>query len=187
MQETTKWQQELELIASILDKAPLDKSTKWGADVYSFDGRNVVSYGGFKHYFALWFFNGVFLSDPLKVLINASEGKTKSLRQWRFTSASELNEKEILNYVHEAIEVEKKGLRIKPEATIIPAMPLVMTQFLIENPELRKKFEMLSPGKRKEYILHIKEAKQETTQEKRLQKISSSIAQGMGLHDKYKK
>src|SRR4030066_2126314 len=115
MQNIEHWTKELEITAAIIAKAPLNKSKKWGADVFTFNGKNVVSYGGFKNYFAIWFYNGVFLKDKYKVLINAQEMKTKSLRQWRFKSIEEIDEKKILEYINEAIEIEKKGLKIMPE------------------------------------------------------------------------
>ena len=68
-----------------------------------------------QKFFTLWFFNGAFLKDKKKHLINANEGVTKSLRQWRFTSKEEINEKEILAYILEAIENEKQEKIIKPE------------------------------------------------------------------------
>lgn len=86
MQENEKWVEELEIIASIISRLPLEKYVKWGSDVFIHNGKNVVSYGGFKNYFTIWFYNGVFLKDKYRVLVNAQEGKTKSLRQWRFTS-----------------------------------------------------------------------------------------------------
>jgi uncharacterized protein YdeI (YjbR/CyaY-like superfamily) len=43
----------------------------------------VVGIGSFKSYFGLWFHQGALLSDDENVLINAQEGKTKALRQWR--------------------------------------------------------------------------------------------------------
>ena len=108
-----RWADEVLLLASIIAKAPLEKKIKWGAEVFTFKGKNVVSYGGFKNYFALWFFKGVFLQDRYGVLINAQEGKTKSLRQWRFTSKEQIDEQKILEYVLEAIEVEKQGFKIR--------------------------------------------------------------------------
>jgi uncharacterized protein YdeI (YjbR/CyaY-like superfamily) len=52
---TDKWVEELSLLSSIIQKTPLEKTTKWGSDVFTYDGKNVLSYGGFKNYFALWF------------------------------------------------------------------------------------------------------------------------------------
>lgn len=186
MQSNEQWAKELALVASILSKAPLDKSIKWGAEVFTYGGKNVVSYGGFKNYFTIWFYNGVFLKDKYRVLVNAQEGKTKSLRQWRFTSIKEVNEKKILEYVSEAIEVEKKGLKIKPEKFKPADTPLLLTEAFKKDKSLKAAFDKLTPGKQKEYIVHLNEAKQEATKQSRLQKIIPMIKQGKGLNDKYK-
>ena len=58
-----------------------------------------MSAGGFKNHFTVWFYNGVFLSDPYKILVNANEEKTKSLRQLRYTSGKEINETQLLEYI----------------------------------------------------------------------------------------
>ncbi|MDZ4329429.1 MAG: DUF1801 domain-containing protein, partial [Flavobacterium sp.] len=80
------WSEELELLKSVIVKTELVETTKWGGIVYVLNGKNVLGIGGFKNYFAIWFFNGVLLHDKKKVLVNAQEGVTKSLRQWRFSS-----------------------------------------------------------------------------------------------------
>jgi uncharacterized protein YdeI (YjbR/CyaY-like superfamily) len=109
------WPNELELLKSIVAKTELAETTKWGGTVYVLNGKNVLGVGGFKNYFALWFFNGAFLKDEKKRLVNAQEGITKSLRQWRFSSKEEIDEAEILMYIQEAIENEKQGKISKPE------------------------------------------------------------------------
>ena len=186
MQNNKQWTEELENLASIINKLPLEKTIKWGAEVFTYNGKNVVSYGGFKNYFMLWFFNGVFLEDKYKVLINAQEGKTKSLRQWRFTSITEIDENKITEYINEAIEIEKKGLKISPEKFVeIPVSELLEKEFK-KDKNLKSAFGKLTPGKQKEYIVYINEAKQEATKLKRLEKIKPMILQGIGLNDKYK-
>lgn len=186
MQNNTQWTEELELVTSIINKLPLEKTIKWGAEVFTYNGKNVVSYGGFKSFFTIWFYNGVFLEDKYNVLVNAQEGKTKSLRQWRFASISEIDEKKILEYINEAIEIEKKGLKIKPERFVeIPVSELLEKEFKNDK-ILKNAFEKLTPGKQKEYIVYINEAKQEATKLKRLEKIKPMISQGIGLNDKYK-
>lgn len=186
MQDNEKWAAELKIIAGILDKTILEKSVKWGADVYTFNGKNVVSYGGFKNYFTIWFYNGVFLSDKYQLLVNAQEGKTKSLRQWRMVSASEIDAEKLLEYINEAIEIEKQGLKIAPNKfESIPLEPLMAGAFEKDD-ILKVAFEKLTPGKQKEYIIYINEAKQEKTKLARLEKITPMILEGKGLNDKYK-
>lgn len=187
MQNNPQWKAELEMLAGIISKLSLEKTIKWGSEVFTYNGKNVVSYGGFKNYFTIWFYNGVFLKDPYNVLVNAQEGKTKSLRQWRFTSKDEIDEKKILKYIKEAIEVEKKGLKIQPEKFKPLPAPALLTNEFRKNKNLKVNFEKLTPGKQKEYIVYINEPKQEQTKLSRLDKIKPMILQGIGLNDRYKK
>lgn len=180
-----EWANEIDTLKAILAKTQLVETVKWGAPVYTFNGKNVVGIAGFKNYFTLWFYKGVFLKDEAARLVNAQDGKTKSLRQWRFESGDDLNEKLILQYVNEAIEIEKAGLAIKPEKKS-NAIPELLQHALDENEELSVGFSKLTPGKQREYSEYIAEAKQEKTKLSRLEKITPMILEGKGLNDKYK-
>ena len=68
---------ECAMLKAILEKTPMQTAIKWGAEVYTHKGKTVVSYGGFKNHFCLWFNNGVFLKDPYQVLMNANEEKPR--------------------------------------------------------------------------------------------------------------
>ena len=59
----------------------LGETVKWGGPVYTANGRNVVGLAAFKSCFGLWFFDGARLADKDRVLVNAQEGKSKSMRQ----------------------------------------------------------------------------------------------------------
>lgn len=186
MQNSERWSEELSLLSSIIIKAPLDKAIKWGSEVFTYNGKNVVSYGGFKNYFAIWFYNGVFLNDRYKVLVSATEGVTKSLRQWRFNSRDEVDENKILEYIYDAIEVEKKGLKIKPEKFKQIEMPKLLADELDKDEILKDAFYQFTPGKQKEFMEYITYASQETTKLNRLEKIKPMILEKIGLNDKYK-
>ncbi len=183
--KTNKWNEELDLLHSILRKTELVEMTKWGGPVYTLNGKNVLGIGGFKSYFGIWFFNGVFLKDEKKLLINAQEGTTKALRQMRFESKEEINEKTILAYVKEAIAIEEKGLVLKKEKkeTVISEL---FEKFLNENLAIRTQFESLSPYKQREYLEFIDSAKLEKTKLTRLEKIRPLLVEGKGLNDKYR-
>ena len=182
---SNKWEEELLLLKSIIDKTELTETTKWGGPVFVYEKKNIIGLGGFKDYFAIWFFNGVFLKDDKKKLINAQEDKTKSLRQWRFTSKEEVNEKEVLDYILEAIENEKQGKIIKPakkEAIISELLEKEMSQ----NPALAEAFQKFSPYKQYEFLEYIETAKQEKTKLSRIEKIIPMILENVGLNDKYR-
>ena len=183
--KTNQWENEIEQLHAIIRKTPLVETTKWGGPVYTYNNKNVLGIGGFKSYFGIWFYNGVFLKDEKKLLINANEESTKSLRQMRFNSVNEIDEKLILAYIKEAIEIEEKGLAIPKEKkeTIIPE---ILQNELDKNSELLAKFNTFSPYKQREFIEHITSAKQEKTQMARLEKIITMILEEKGLNDKYR-
>jgi uncharacterized protein YdeI (YjbR/CyaY-like superfamily) len=187
MKENTAWKEEIALLNSIMTSTEMEHSIKWGIDVYTYNGQNIVGICCFKNYVGIWFYNGVFMSDPEKVFINAQENKTKALRQWRFTSKEEINEKLILSYVKEAIQNEKEGKRWIPQKTGELEISGLLAEALESNPELKTAFESLSNYKQKEYLEHINSAKREATQEARLEKIKPMILEGKGLNDKYLK
>lgn len=180
-----QWEEELLFLKSIIDKTELVETIKWGAPIYVYNKRNVIGIGGFKNYFAIWFLNGVFLKDEKKRLINAQEDRTKSMRQWRFTSKEEVNEKEVLEYILEAIENEKQGKIIKPskkEAIVSELLQKEMDQ----NPALAEAFQKFSPYKQYEFLEYIETAKQEKTKLTRIEKVIPMILGNVGLNDKYR-
>jgi uncharacterized protein YdeI (YjbR/CyaY-like superfamily) len=187
MIKNDQWETELELLKTIIAKTELVETNKWGGCVYVYNNKNVIGVGGFKKFFTLWFFNGAFLKDEKKYLINANEGVTKSLRQWRFTSKEEINEKEILAYIIEAIENEKQEKIIKPEKTknelVIPK--LLQNELDFDN-DLKEAFLKFSPYKQKEFVEYIETAKREETKLIRIEKIKPMITNNIGLNDKYR-
>lgn len=183
--KNNQWTEEIELLKSIIQKTDMEETVKWGIPVFTYDGKNVVGIAGFKSYFGLWFYNGVFLKDDKNLLINAQKGTTKAQRQMRFQSKDEVDEKIIINYLKEAIEVEKKGLKIKPEKKTTE-IPEILQNALDNNTQLKAQFNTLTPFKQREYCEHIASAKQEKTKINRLEKVKPMILEGKGLNDRYR-
>ena len=180
------WVEELGKLREIIQKTELIETQKWGGEVYTINNKNVIGIGGFKNFFTIWFWNGVFLKDEAKVLVNANEGVTKGLRQWRFTSKDEINEKLILHYITEAIENEKAGLSIKPEKKEAMKCDYLDNKLNCDK-DLKNAFEKFSPYKQKEFWEYMATAKQEKTKETRFEKIKPMILDNVGLNDKYRK
>ena len=180
------WSDELKTLRQLLLKSELEETVKWGMPVYTLDGKNVVGIAGFKKHYGLWFYQGVFLSDSKNLLVNAQEGKTKAMRQMKFFLGDKLNKKLITQYINEATENQKKGLTVKPESVKL-TMPTELKKALDKDAMMKKSFLALTPGKQKEYMGYILEAKMEKTKLSRIQKIIPLIQAGKGLHDKYKK
>lgn len=183
----SQWKEELAILKFIIQKTGLEMAIKWGAEVYTHKGKNVVSYYGFKNYFALWFYNGVFLEDKQQVLVNAQDNKTKALRQWRMASKEEIDEPLLLQYIHEAIRNEEEGKVWKPEKSTELEIPEALDEAFVRDEALEKAFNQLPFYKQKEFAEHIGSAKREETRLARLEKAIPMILQGLGLNDKYKK
>jgi uncharacterized protein YdeI (YjbR/CyaY-like superfamily) len=179
------WEEEILLLKAIIDKTELVETIKWGAPVYVYNKKNVLGLGGFKDYFTIWFFNGVFLKDAKNKLINAQEDVTKSMRQWRFRSKEEVNEKDVLEYIAEAIENEKQGKVIKPskKETIVSEL---LQKEMDQNSALSEAFQKFSPYKQHEFLEYIETAKQEKTKLSRIEKVIPMILANVGLNDKYR-
>lgn len=182
------WQQSLILLRDILLSTQMTETIKWGVPVYTFEGKNIVGLGAFKSYAGLWFFQGVLLKDNKKKLINAQEGVTKALRQWRFNSVNEIEaeSKTIKQYLEEAIQNQKAGKEIKPAKKSPAAIPELLNEAFKKNAKLKKSFDQLTPFKQREYCEYIAEAKRETTKISRLEKIVPMILKKIGLNEKYR-
>lgn len=181
-----KWSPQLQQLRAIFTQTELLKEIKWGAPCYSYNKKLVAGMAAFKNHYAIWFHQGVFLSDPAAKLNNAQEGKTKALRQWRFDAADTIDEPLVLSYLQEATENAKAGKQIKPKRNTNWTIPPLMQSVLNESKELAAAYKALTPGKQKDYANYIGEAKREATQRSRMEKIIPMILEGKGLWDKYK-
>ncbi len=179
---------EIAVLREIALSTELEETVKWGAPVYTIQNKNVMGIMAFKSHYGLWFFNGVFLSDPENVLENAQEGKTKAMRHWKFREDDVLDKSLVREYMLEAIENQKRGLSVKPERKKTSAqIPELLQSALNSDSGLKIRFEGLSPYKQREYCEYIDTAKQEKTKSNRLEKILPMIAAGIGMNDKYRK
>lgn len=176
----------LRKLRKVLVASGMDETVKWGAPCYCVDGKNVVGLGAFSSYVGLWFHQGVFLEDGLGVLVNAQEGQTKALRQWRFEKAADIDPKAVRRYVDEAIANERAGKRMGPVRKKALAVPAELRERLDADETAAAAFAALTPGRQREYAEHVASAKREATRQDRAQKVLPLIRKGVGLHDKYR-
>jgi uncharacterized protein YdeI (YjbR/CyaY-like superfamily) len=181
-----QWEHELIQLREIILSTDLKETIKWGAPTYTLNNKNVVSLGGFKNHYALWFFNGALLKKNTSLLVNAQEGKTKALRQIRFTKEDKIDSPTLKTYIGEAIELQKEGKSVPIQKNKELLIPTELTQYFQKNPEMETSFHNLTKGKQREYADYIREAKRSNTKDKRLEKIKPMIINQVGLYDKYK-
>ena len=175
----------LELLRSIALSTGMEEGIKWGAPIYMVNGKNVIGVLAFKKYIGVWFHQGALLKDEAGVLINAQDGVTQALRQWRFEKDEELQPDLLKAYMLEAIANEKAGKRIKPVKKEI-LVPNELRQVLQSDAGLNERFQALTEYKRKEFAEYIATAKREATRLSRLEKCIPLIMEGIGLNDKYR-
>lgn len=181
-----EWESELRELREMILTTDVEETIKWGAPVYTVDGKNVLGLAAFKHHAAIWFFQGALLRENTALLENAQEGKTKALRQVRFEKGQNIPLSQLRKYVEEAIQNQKEGKEIKPVKNKKVEVPEELLTEFSKDPELASAFKNLTPGKQREYSEYIKEAKRDSTKMSRLEKIIPMIQAGSGLHDKYK-
>jgi uncharacterized protein YdeI (YjbR/CyaY-like superfamily) len=179
-----KWKTEFEKLREIILGCGLAEDLKWGQPCYSLDGSNIVLMHGFKEYCAVLFMKGALLKDPRHVLIQQTPN-VQAARQIRFTSARDVAklEKTLKAYIHEAIEVDRAGLKVPMKKTADFEVPAELESKLAKSAALRKAFARLTPGRQRAYIHYFSQAKQSKTREARIEKHVPRILDGLGLDD----
>ena len=119
LSKAKKWKEEMLKLRMIILDCQIDftEELKWGKPSYSAQKKNIVLIQAFKEYCALLFFKGALLQDSEEIL--SKIGDSQAGRQIRFTSLQEIIDRELIvkDYIKEAVEVEKKGLKVTLKQT----------------------------------------------------------------------
>jgi uncharacterized protein YdeI (YjbR/CyaY-like superfamily) len=182
--DAEQWRKEFKKLRTIVLDSPLTEEMKWGKPCYTFKNSHVVLMHGFKKYCALLFIKGALLKDPKGILV-AQTKNVQAGRQVRFGSVEEIVKMEpiLKAYIHEAIEVEKAGLKVDFKKTAEFKAPEEFQTKLDEIPALKIAFEALTPGRKRAYILYFSAPKQAKTRQVRVEKYMRQILKGKGLND----
>ena len=179
-----QWQEEFKILREIINETELTEDYKWMHPCYTLDDKNVVIIQDFKHYCALLFEKGAIMEDPYQSLIQQTKN-VQAARQLRFESLDEVNQRrdEIKWYVEEAIRIEKSGEKVPMKKTEDYDMPEELQAKLDAMPELKEAFNNLTPGRQRQYMYHIGQAKRAATRENRVEKYIDYILDGKGMND----
>lgn len=180
-----KWQEEYDKLRMLVLDCGLTEELKWGVPCYTSGKKNIVLMHGFKDYCALLFFKGALLNDTHAILVQQTEN-VQAARQIRFTNAREIVRLApvLKAYIHEAIEVENAGLKVKLKEPAAFPVPEEFQHKLDAMPALKAAFEALTPGRQRAYLLHFAAPKQSSTRESRIEKSIQHILNGKGLNDR---
>ena len=177
------WQAELIRIRSIVLDCGIQEEIKWSQPCYTHNSKNILIVAAFKAYAFISFFKGSLLKDESKIL-DIPGKSSQAVRQIRFTSTEQIDDMEpiIRAYIHEAIEIEDKGLKVQFQKNMEPEPDELIAIFL-QDSEFEKAFRALTPGRQRGYILHFSQAKQSKTRSSRIEKYKPKILSGLGFHD----
>ena len=179
-----QWINEIELLRAIVLQCNLKEEIKWGVPVYTLNDKNIITVNALKDSANIVFFKGVLLKDEHKIL--QQQGNIQLSRIVKFTSINEIIALQdvLLEYIHEAIEIEKSGNKIEIPKQILE-IPDELNQVFDEDTEFKTAFYKLTPGRQRSYIIHFSQAKQSATRLARIHKTKDLIFKGIGFNEKY--
>ncbi|HUS43602.1 MAG TPA: YdeI/OmpD-associated family protein [Ilumatobacteraceae bacterium] len=178
-----RWPEEISALRPILTGGGLTEEIKWAKPCYSHDRGNILILQEMKNILAIMFFKGALLTDPDGVLEDQGPN-SRSARRICITSVGDVTRlaDTIATYVAEAIEVENSGRQVAPAPELVLVEELQTR--LDADPALRAAFEGLTPGRQREYHLHISSAKQASTRSSRMDACTPKILAGKGFRDR---
>ena len=179
------WTKELTLLRKLLIQSGLTEEIKWSAPCFTYDGRNVVMLGALKESATISFFRGAEMSDPENLLEMPGEN-SRFVRYLRFTDAKQItsSKKAILAYVREAIEIEASGKKAVARDDGVLEYPDELTQIFDADPDFRRAFSALTPGRQRGYLVYFTSAKQSKTKTARITKSRPQILDGKGWNER---
>lgn len=180
-----EWHDEYKALrAIILKNEDLTEDYKWMHPCYTLNDKNVVLIHGFKDYCALLFHKGALMKDPEHKLIQQTKN-VQAARQLRFTSLDQIEAESemIAAYVDEAVEIERSGKKVEMKKTEEYDMPQELQAALEADEQLNEAFNNLTPGRQRQYMYFIGQAKREATRKARVEKYKAQILAGKGMND----
>ncbi|MDY0744120.1 YdeI/OmpD-associated family protein [Paucibacter sp. R3-3] len=163
-----------------------EETIKWSMPCFTVDGRILANMAAFKAHCAFGFWNREAGKDG-----GGDKGGEAMGQYGRITSLKDLPpKKELQAQIRQAAELAKSGVTRVREAKA-PKPPAVAPEDLLTalsaNPAAQATFDAFPPGKQRDYIEWITEAKQAATREKRLAQAVEWMAEGKSRNWKYEK
>lgn len=176
--------EEMQHLREIVRSTGLSETLKWNQPCYTFQNQNIVILGTFKDSFILSFFKGSLLEDK-QGLLEFPGPNARVAKLFRFREMNDIHQvaSVIPTYIHEAIEIEKAGLKTPVnDSTQENLPPELETKFKADTNYLDA-WNKLTPGRQRGLLLHFNGAKQSATRQKRIHEAWTRIQLGKGIHD----
>lgn len=180
----------LEHLRAIIHAAcpEVEETMKWSFPHFMYKGM-LCGMSAFKAHCALGFWKG-------ELLIAKADDKGKeAMGQFgRIASVKDLpSKKELTALVKRAMKLNDDGVKAVPGRTKAaapkppPATPPYLTEALAARPAALEHYTAFTPGKQREYVEWLEEAKTEATRLRRLEQAVEWIAEGKARNWKYEK
>lgn len=167
----------------------VEETIKWGMPFFDYKGNAMCHIAGFKEHCSFSFWKAKLMKDPEGILQVEDRGAMGNFD--RITSLKDLpSDKIMIAYIKEAARLNEENIKAAPKKkTAVPVLdvPVDFAAALKKNKKAQTVFDNFPPGKRKDYIEWITEAKSEPTKFKRIETAVEWIAEGKGRNWKYEK
>ena len=160
----------------------VEETLKWGVPHFVLNGQNLAGMAAFKEHatFGFWRDEEV-TGSPRDTGAMGSMGRLASL-------ADLPSDEQMTAYIRKAAALcaEGKPKRPAPKPKAALDLPADLGVALKANVAAQGRWDAFSPGKRRDYIEWVLEAKREDTRVKRIETIVAQVAEGKGRNWKYK-
>ncbi len=165
------------------------ETIKWGMPFFEVNGSAMCCIAAFKEHCSFTFWKAKLMKDTEGILQVAERHAMGNFD--RITSLKDLPSDKILTaYIKEAARLNEEDIKM-PAKKKTPVkdmeVPVDLAAALKKNKKAQAVFEKFPPGKRKDYIEWIIEAKTEPTKFKRIETAVEWIAEGKARNWKYEK
>lgn len=164
------------------------ETIKWGMPSFERNG-TIGHMGAFKSHAVFGFRKAPLMTRSLHLFV---DGGMAMGSFGRLTSKKDLPaDKDVKAALLEAVELNEKGVKTprtrtgEPKPDVKP--PSDFKKALDANPSAKAHFKAFAPGKRRDYIEWITDAKTDATRNKRIAEAVSWIAEGKSRNWKYEK
>lgn len=166
-----------------------EETIKWGMPFFDYKGSALCCIAGFKEHCTFAFWKAKLMKDPEGILQVADRGAMGNFD--RITSLKDLpSDKILIAYIKEAAKLNEENVKLPQRKKTQVAeleIPVDFAAALKKNKKAQTVFDNFSPGKKKDYIEWISEAKAEATKLKRIETAVEWIAEGKGRNWKYER
>lgn len=180
----------LKHIREIVHKAcpDVEETMKWSFPHFDYKGEMMCSMAAFKEHMSISFWKGSIMNDPDKILDverNQAMGHFGRIETMKDIPSDKI----MIKYIKEAMRLNDEGIKLpakkKPTEKKELVVPDYFAKALSKNKAAKKVFDEFSPGKQKDYVEWLTEAKTEATRDKRMTTALEWIAEGKARHWKY--